>query len=208
MLRIGVVFYEYINSYAVVSLHKSNLLLHLLLVFKYAKSLILFSGFSFCLHGSHTPFIKEDQNKGLKNVCQKEEHQEHSQSLYLYLSFAYVLQRSLKVKSHPRHMHNGCSKRESSRIKRVNLLGFSLLKYEQIAYNTFHLFKRWLPGFGKYSLCYHRKQPVESTKQPVVLPLTPLNEIAIIAYEWLKLFMLFKVSCWSNMQYVCLRIWS
>jgi len=30
-------------------------------------------------------------------------------------------------------MHNGCSKRESSRIKRVNLLGFSLLKYEQIA---------------------------------------------------------------------------
>ena len=99
-------------------------------------------------------------------------------------------------------MHNGCSKRESSRIKRVNLLGFSLLKYEQIAYCTFHHFKRWLLGSGKYSFCCHRKQTVENTKQPVVLPLTPLNEAVIIAYEWLNMFMLFKGSCWLNMQYV------
>jgi len=105
-------------------------------------------------------------------------------------------------------MHNGCSKRESSRIKKMNLLGFSLLKYEHIAYCTFHRFKRRLLGSGKYSLCYHKKQPVESTKELVVLSLTPLDEAAIIAYEWLNLFLLFKASCWSNMQYVCLRIWS
>ena len=43
MPRIGTVFYEYINSYVVVSLHKNNSLPHLLLVFKSAKSLILFS---------------------------------------------------------------------------------------------------------------------------------------------------------------------
>jgi len=54
--------------------------------------------------------------------------------------------------------------------------------------------------FGKYSLVVTVKQPVEYTKQPVVLPLTPLNKAAMTAYAWLQLFLLFKTDCWSNMQ--------
>jgi len=36
------------------------------------------------------------------------------------------------------------------------------------------------------------KKSVESTKQPIVLPLTPLDKPAMTTYTWLQLFMIFK----------------
>jgi len=58
MPRIGIVFYVYINSYAVVSLHKNNPLPHLLLVLKSAKVLNLVSGYLFAFMDSTPPSSK------------------------------------------------------------------------------------------------------------------------------------------------------
>jgi len=66
MARIEAATCAFVEPYAVVFLHKNNSLPHLLLFFKFAIPSQTGFCFSLCLHGCHTSFIKEDQNKGCK----------------------------------------------------------------------------------------------------------------------------------------------
>jgi len=51
------------------------------------------------------------------------------------------------------------------------------------------------------------KQPIVFSKQPIVLPLAPLYNVAKFAYAWLNLFLFFKSFFLKNIHWVCLRIW-
>jgi len=68
----------------------------------------------------------------------------------------------------------------------VNLLGFSVQRYEQIAYCIFINLKDnlWLWKCSFFAVTV--KQPIVFSKQPIVFPLAPLCNAAKFAYGWLN----------------------
>jgi len=51
------------------------------------------------------------------------------------------------------------------------------------------------------------KQPIIFSKQPIVFPLAPLYNAAKFAYAWLNLFLFFISWFWTNIHWVCHKIW-